>query len=120
VIDDHQFSSGDSRPLNTRQILAEHSALCGELLLWNVAEVIDLRMLLSSGEVFVTMPGKLNPSLLERIHKSSIEESPKITKIDFVISSKVFGGWGRDRTVDLTIFSRALIPTELPSQQFLV
>jgi integrase len=27
------------------------------------------------------------------------------------------GGWGRDRTVDLTIFSRALVPTELPSQQ---
>jgi hypothetical protein len=25
-------------------------------------------------------------------------------------------GWGRDRTVDLTIFSRALVPTELPSQ----
>ncbi|MEY4624451.1 MAG: hypothetical protein RLZZ07_1081, partial [Actinomycetota bacterium] len=24
-------------------------------------------------------------------------------------------GWGRDRTVDLTIFSRALVPTELPS-----
>jgi integrase len=28
----------------------------------------------------------------------------------------VSGGWGRDRTVDLTIFSRALVPTELPSQ----
>ena len=26
------------------------------------------------------------------------------------------GGWGRDRTVDLTIFSRTLVPTELPSQ----
>ena len=25
-------------------------------------------------------------------------------------------GWGRDRTVDLTIFSRTLIPTELPSR----
>ena len=24
------------------------------------------------------------------------------------------GGQGRDRTVDLTIFSRALVPTELP------
>ena len=24
-------------------------------------------------------------------------------------------GWGRDRTVDLTIFSRTLVPTELPS-----
>ena len=26
------------------------------------------------------------------------------------------GGWGRDRTVDLTIFSRTLVPTELPSR----
>jgi hypothetical protein len=26
-------------------------------------------------------------------------------------------GWGRDRTVDLTIFSRTLVPTELPSQK---
>ena len=30
------------------------------------------------------------------------------------------GGWGRDRTVDLTIFSRSLIPTELPSQSYLL
>ena len=28
-------------------------------------------------------------------------------------------GSGQDRTVDLTIFSRALVPTELPSQYFL-
>ena len=28
----------------------------------------------------------------------------------------VKSGWGRDRTVDLTIFSRTLVPTELPSQ----
>jgi hypothetical protein len=27
------------------------------------------------------------------------------------------GGWGRDRTVDLTIFSRTLVPTELPSRE---
>jgi integrase len=27
-------------------------------------------------------------------------------------------GSGQDRTVDLTIFSRALVPTELPSQYF--
>ena len=27
-------------------------------------------------------------------------------------------GWGRDRTVDLTIFSRTLVPTELPSLLF--
>ena len=27
-------------------------------------------------------------------------------------------GWGRDRTVDLTIFSRTLVPTELPSLAF--
>ncbi len=26
-------------------------------------------------------------------------------------------GWGRDRTVDLTIFSRTLVPTELPSRK---
>ena len=26
-------------------------------------------------------------------------------------------GWGRDRTVDLTIFSRTLVPTELPSRE---
>ena len=26
------------------------------------------------------------------------------------------GGLGQDRTVDLTIFSRALVPTELPSR----
>ena len=26
-------------------------------------------------------------------------------------------GLGRDRTGDLTIFSRSLVPTELPSQQ---
>ena len=26
------------------------------------------------------------------------------------------GGLGRDRTGDLTIFSRSLVPTELPSQ----
>ena len=28
----------------------------------------------------------------------------------------VKSGWGRDRTVDLTIFSRTLVPTELPSR----
>ena len=27
------------------------------------------------------------------------------------------GGQGRDRTVDLPIFSRTLVPTELPGQQ---
>ena len=27
-----------------------------------------------------------------------------------------YGGLGRDRTGDLTIFSRSLVPTELPSQ----
>ena len=35
-------------------------------------------------------------------------------KIYFMIEK--LSGWGRDRTVDLTIFSRALVPTELPSQ----
>ena len=29
-------------------------------------------------------------------------------------------GSGQDRTVDLTIFSRALVPTELPSQYLIV
>ena len=32
-------------------------------------------------------------------------------------SSKHHGGQGRDRTVDLPIFSRTLVPTELPGQQ---
>ncbi len=32
------------------------------------------------------------------------------------ILTKFKSGSGQDRTVDLTIFSRALVPTELPSQ----
>ena len=32
----------------------------------------------------------------------------------------LLGGSGQDRTVDLTIFSRALVPTELPSQYLVV
>ena len=32
------------------------------------------------------------------------------------LNLKIKRGSGQDRTVDLTIFSRALVPTELPSQ----
>ena len=31
--------------------------------------------------------------------------------------NRLISGWGRDRTVDLTIFSRTLVPTELPSRE---
>ena len=42
----------------------------------------------------------------------------KFGKISFFASISIFCGWGRDRTVDLTIFSRTLVPTELPSRYF--
>ena len=34
-----------------------------------------------------------------------------------LINQDEISGWGRDRTVDLTIFSRTLVPTELPSRE---
>jgi hypothetical protein len=39
-----------------------------------------------------------------------------VKKLNCRIGKQNLSGWGRDRTVDLTIFSRTLIPTELPSR----
>ena len=42
--------------------------------------------------------------------------SQKIYKFWTDRNNQIKSGSGQDRTVDLTIFSRALVPTELPSQ----
>lgn len=42
---------------------------------------------------------------------------PKFNTKRFFAFREINGGWGRDRTVDLTIFSRTLVPTELPSRK---